>query len=297
MKISIIILTKNAGEKLKTVLDGIFSQTIKFMEVLIIDSTSDDNTIKIAEKYPVRIIKINAEEFGHGKTRNFGANLARGSHVVFLTQDAIPENENWLKELTNPFKDPDVVGVYGRQIPRQNENVIDKFFYLSLYSNKNIVWRYSKSLGIDTVFSDVNSAIKKNILLENPFDNEIIVSEDHEWAHRVLKKGYAITYNPKATVVHSHSYDLKSLFKRHFDVGVSYKKIKTNSSIFHLIKKGVSVHFYELRYIVKNGYFYLVPYCILKDFIKFIAIIAGKNEKLLPKKLKIKFSNYKNYWI
>jgi rhamnosyltransferase len=297
VKISIIILTKNAGEKFKAVLDGIFSQTVKCIEVLVIDSISDDNTIKIAETYPVRIIKIDRQEFGHGKTRNFGANLARGSHVVFLTQDAIPVNENWLKELTNPFKDPNVVGVYGRQIPKQNENIIDKFFYLSLYSNKSIVWRYSKSLGIDTVFSDVNSAIKKNILIKNPFDNKIIVSEDHEWAHRILKKDYTIYYNPKAAVVHSHSYDLKSLFKRHFDVGVSYKKIKTNSSIFYLIKKGVSVHHHELRYIVKNGYFYLVPYCILKDFIKFIAIIAGKNEKLLPKKKKIMFSNYKYYWI
>jgi rhamnosyltransferase len=37
----------------------------------------------------VKIVKIKAEEFGHGKTRNLGAKLAKGKYVIYITQDAI----------------------------------------------------------------------------------------------------------------------------------------------------------------------------------------------------------------
>ena len=158
------------------------------------------------------------------------------------------------------------------------------------------MWKNHKSLGVDTVFSDVNSAIRKDLLLKYPFVNDIIVSEDLEWAPRVLKKGYTIFYNSKASVVHSHSYDLKSVFKRHFDIGVSYNTINTKRMSYHLMKKGIKVHLKELGYLIKNGYFYFIPYCLIKDGLKFIALTLGKNEKLLPKYVKVKFSNYEGYW-
>jgi len=297
MTISIIILTKNAGDVFKSVLDGIFTQNIKFLEVIIVDSGSKDNTLKIAKEYPVKIIEIQPEEFGHGITRNFGASLAKGNHIVYLTQDAIPNDINWLKELMEPFKDSNIAGVYGRQIPKKDENIIDKFFYLSLYSDKDIMWKNHKNLGVDTIFSDVNSAIRKDILLKYPFDNDIIVSEDHEWAHRVLKEDYAIFYNSKASVVHSHSYNLKNAFKRHFDIGVSYNKISIVGTTYRFIKKGIQSHLREQSFIIKNGYFYLVSYCIIKDIFKLMAFMLGKNERLLPKVVKAKLSNYERYWI
>ena len=297
MTISIIILTKNAGDVFKSVLDGIFTQNIKFLEAIVIDSGSKDNTIKIAKEYPVKIIEISPEKFGHGKTRNLGANLAKGTHIVYLTQDAIPCTINWLKELMMPFKDANIAGVYGRQIPKEDENIIDKYYYLSLYDDKDIVWLSHKHMGVDTIFSNVNSAIRKDLLIKYPFNNNIIVTEDHEWANRVIKEGYVIFYNSKASVVHSHSYNLKTVFKRHFDIGVSYNTISNVGTTYHFIKKGIQIHLKEQGYIIKNGYFYLVPYCIIKDILKFIAIILGKNERLLPKIVKTKFSNYERYWI
>ena len=48
ISISIILLTKNAGITFKSVLDGIFNQSIRPLEVLVIDSGSTDNTLEIA---------------------------------------------------------------------------------------------------------------------------------------------------------------------------------------------------------------------------------------------------------
>ena len=91
---SIIILTRNAGYNFKNTLDKIFSQKYKNFEVIIIDSASTDNTLDIAKQYSVKIKKIKAEDFGHGKTRNLGAKLATGKYVIYITHDAIPKDNN-----------------------------------------------------------------------------------------------------------------------------------------------------------------------------------------------------------
>jgi glycosyltransferase involved in cell wall biosynthesis len=296
IEVSIIILTKNAGSTFKNVLEGVMSQDYKFFETIIIDSGSTDDTLKLAKKYPLKIINIQPSEFGHGKTRNLGAKIAKGKYVVYLTHDAIPKNSKWLSELIKPLKEKKIVGVYGRQIPKENENILDKFFYISIYSKKDHSWRSNKVYQGDNIFSDVNSAIKKDVLVKYPFNDNIIVSEDYEWAHRVLKKGYEIFYNSKATVIHSHSYSIRVLFKRNFDIGVSYKEIYMKNHDPNFIKKGIRIHLKELNYLVKAGYLQKIPYCIIKDFVKLIAVTLGKNEHLIPKYIKIRFSNYREHW-
>jgi rhamnosyltransferase len=96
---SIILLTLNAGEKFRKVLKAVFNQTYNNFEVIIIDSSSIDNTLEYAKRYLIKIFKIPRSDFGHGKTRNLGAKLARGRYLVYLTQDVIPANNNWLANL------------------------------------------------------------------------------------------------------------------------------------------------------------------------------------------------------
>jgi rhamnosyltransferase len=295
---SIIILTKNAGSTFKTVLEKIISQDYKSFEIIIIDSGSTDETLKVAKNYPLQIISVEPWEFGHGKTRNLGSKIAKGKYIVYLTQDAIPKNTKWLSELIKPLKEKNIAGVYGKQIPKEDENVVDKLFYMSLYPNEEHVWEHNKVYQGDNIFSNVNSVIVKGILLKYPFNDNIIVSEDYEWAHRVLKEGYNIIYNPKAIVIHSHSYSFRNLFKRNFDIGVSYKEVykKNYNSNLDFIRKGLSIHLKELAYLVKCGHSKMITYCIIKDFIKLLAVTLGKNEHLIPKYLKTKFSNYREYW-
>jgi rhamnosyltransferase len=294
---SIIILTKNAGNNFKKTLDKVFSQKYKNFEVIIIDSSSSDNTLDIAKKYPVKIIKIEQEEFGHGKTRNLGARLAKGKYVVYLTQDAIPKNNIWLSELITPLKNKKIAGVYSRQVSKENEKEIEKFFYFSLYPDKSKIWARNNFTQGDNIFSDESSAIKREVWLKHPFNDKIILAEDYYWAQEVLKKGYKLIYRSSSQVIHSHSYSLGQLFKRNFDIGVAYKIIyfskEKRKSFF---KKGIRIFWNETRYLIKNGKAYLVPYAILKDTTKYIAVIIGKNSNILPKSINKMLSNYPRYW-
>ena len=77
----------------------------------------------------------------------------------------MPESDNWLSKLIEPFSDNNVVGVYGRQVPRKNENVLDKHFQMSLYGNKKIVWDKDNWCQGDNLFSDANSALRRDFIL------------------------------------------------------------------------------------------------------------------------------------
>lgn len=294
---SILILTKNAGDSFKQTLDKVFSQKYKNFEVLVIDSSSSDNTLEIARKYNLRIVKIKSEEFGHGKTRNLGVKLSKGKYIVFLTQDAIPNNNNWLSELINPLKNNKIVGVYSRQLPKENEKIIEKFFYYSLYPNKDKTWDWNKFSQGDNIFSDVSSAIRRETLTKYPYNNEIILAEDYDWAVKMLEQKKKIFYNSKSEVIHSHSYNLKQIFKRNFDIGVAYKTIYNNESKKKgFFKKGTKIFFNEIKYLVKHGKIYLIPYAVVKDMTKYIAVCLGKKSNYLPNWLNKRFSNYQRYW-
>lgn len=295
---TVVILTKNSGRRFSSVIAHVFRQSGVDFEVLVIDSGSVDRTLFIAGKYSVRLVTIRPEDFGHGKTRNLAAKLAKGKFIVFLTHDAAPKNEYWLMELLKPFTDSQVAGVYGRQIPHSNEQILDKIFFQSLYGNQPITWAKNSYSSGDNIFSDANSAVRKNLLVKYPYKDNIIVSEDYEWANRVMQLGYKIVYHPGAQVIHSHSYNLLTLFKRNFDIGISYKYISNFNNNSQFIMKGIRLFKNEISSLIKFGYPHIIPLAFVRNCVRYIAISLGKNESLLPNSIKKNYlSAQRWYWL
>jgi len=217
IKASIIIPTKDGATHLDKVLEMIYAQAHEQpFEVIVIDSGSTDGTLDIVRRYPVKLVQIAPEDFGHGKTRNLGAELAEGKYLVFLTQDAVPAADRWLFNLIGNLEVPEVAGAYGRQISWEGTNPMERFFLNTHYPAYPMVKSVKEGkTDIATIFfSNANSALKKDVLRTYPFSEDLIMSEDQEWAKRVLLDGYEIVYDPEAAVYHSHNYSLKAVFKR-----------------------------------------------------------------------------------
>lgn len=68
----------------------------------------------------VKFIQINDGEFDHGGTRNRAAKEASGDILIFMTQDALPENKLFIEELIKPLGKNNIVASYGRQIARKD---------------------------------------------------------------------------------------------------------------------------------------------------------------------------------
>lgn len=295
---SIVILTKNAGGDFQNTMGAVFAQKYPGeFGVIIVDSGSTDNTLAIARNYPTKIHQIKSEDFGHGKTRNLAASLVSGDHLVFLTQDAVPATDRWLSNLIRNFKDSKVAGVYGRQIPKKGTRPMGSFFLNTRYPLSKVV----KSAGqgkvdMNTIFfSNANSAIGREIWEKYPFDDNLIMSEDQEWAKKVLLAGYKIVYDPETAVYHSHNYSLKTVFRRYFDSGVSLNQF-AGKEYGSFTSEGLAYTRDEMKFLITNGYIKWLPYAVLYDLAKFLGVSLGKKEKYLPLGLKRRLSLHSYYW-
>ncbi|EEO9967856.1 glycosyltransferase family 2 protein, partial [Salmonella enterica] len=121
---TLIVPTYNAGSaRWNEWFHAFQKQTNQPSQLIIIDSSSTDDTRNIASTYTNNIIVISPSEFNHGGTRNKAlASAEESDFVVFLTQDAIFENKNALEEILSLFNDKNVAAVCGRQLPHHDAN-------------------------------------------------------------------------------------------------------------------------------------------------------------------------------
>lgn len=230
MDASIVIPVKNGGELLDKVLDRVFKQKTQYeYEVICVDSGSTDGSLEVIKKYPCKLYEILPQEFGHGKTRNYGAQKGTGEFIVFLTQDALPVDEGWLEHFLKAMKEhPDAVGGFGRHLPYPGCNVPDdrdiRLHFEGFGEKTAIHWleereRYEKEEGYRhflAFFSDNNSCLKRSIWEKYPYP-DVTFSEDQIWMKQMIELGYKRLYCPDAVVYHSHNYPLRTYFKRYYD--------------------------------------------------------------------------------
>jgi len=286
--LSIILLIKNGGRRLELLMESLERQKFSgSFEIIAIDSGSKDGSLEILEKYNTRIFRIKPEEFHHSRTRNLGAEKSKGEVLVYLTQDALPINNDLLEKLVNPLKDPEVAVSYGRQIANPDAADVNKFFYSYFYPDEKKVLSKEvannpKKFYINYIYvSDVCSAIKKEVWDEVRFTDDVPMSEDKDFALKVLKTGYGIVYEPEATVYHSHDYSLHSLFKRRFQDGSAFSNIalEGESGFFG---RGFKFVTEEMKFLVREKKFLGIPYAIIYNFIDFLGFFLGKHEKYIP---------------
>lgn len=260
--VSIIIPTKNGGLDIEKCLSGIFQQQTRYIyEVIVIDSGSTDNTLEIVSKFPVRLIEIKPEEFGHGKTRNLGGRSAKGKYLVYLTQDASPVDKDWLEELIINFDNEKVAGAYSRWIPKAGCNPMELRRISASFPPVKEVRDlegidkpdYARHFRRFTHFSDVSSALRKAIWEKIPFNDKSAFAEDQEWAKDVLNAGYTIVYEAKSKVYHSHDESLKVYCQRGFEFSKYLKQAKIfgGNPIFSIIHTTILLTFRDWIFILR----------------------------------------------
>ena len=84
--ISVIIPCYNQSEYLPKAIESVLEQNYPFIEIIVIDDGSQDDTPKVAKSYP-EIKYVYQENRGLAAARNTGINNATGNYLVFLDAD------------------------------------------------------------------------------------------------------------------------------------------------------------------------------------------------------------------
>jgi glycosyltransferase involved in cell wall biosynthesis len=213
-KASIVIRCKNEERMIGAVLEQVFAQQLYApYEVVVLDSGSQDQTLSIVRQFPVRLETITPQQFTFGFALNHGAQLARGQYVVFLSAHCLPRDRTWLRDLLQPLEtEPMVAATYGRQEPFKGVNPFEELELERSFALTN-------GTPARAHFSNANSALRRELVLQHPFDEVVEGGEDFLWAY-LLPSPYMVQYVDSASVFHSHPPSLQYWRQRAYVEGL-----------------------------------------------------------------------------
>ncbi|MGA2013509.1 MAG: glycosyltransferase family 2 protein [Solirubrobacteraceae bacterium] len=237
--VTVAIPTLDAGPDFRHTLAAVRAQRLdRGLQVLVCDSGSSDDTVAVARAYGAEVIEIARESFSHGGTRNLLMSRARGDHVAFLTQDAVPAGGDWLARLLGAWAlAPDAGLAFGPYRPRPDASVsvareltawfacfavdeprVDR---LSAAERDAPPARFLGPLGF---FTDANGCVERAAWERVPF-RRVDYAEDHLLAQDMLRAGFAKVYVPAAAVIHSHEYSPGEWVRRSFDEARAIREV------------------------------------------------------------------------
>jgi rhamnosyltransferase len=249
---SVLLLTRDAGERFAAVLDAVLRQEPPFpFEVVAVDSESSDGTRERLRRAGVTVVPVRRADFNHGATRNLGIEACRGAFIALLVQDAEPETADWLERLVAPLlEDEMLAGTYGRQLPVEGAGCVARA-YQSRYAAAGDTPRVQGVAGPDALaamppgcrleactFDNVCACIRRTAWQEHRFAR-VPIAEDLQWAREVMLAGYRLAYVPGARVRHLHDrpagYELRRTYLVHQQLRRLFD-LRTVPSSLHLAR-------------------------------------------------------------
>ena len=300
MKYCVIVPTLNAAADWPRFAPPLLA-SVEPEQVLIVDSSSTDDTVDLARAAGFRVHIIRRAEFNHGGTRQLAADLPTDADLlVYLTQDAVLASQDEIASLLTVFLDPKIAAAYGRQLPRQEATPIERharlFNYRSTSSVRTLKTR--EQLGIKSIFiSNSFAAYRRDALIAvGGFPRDAIFGEDTITAAKFLLAGWKIAYVAEAQVYHSHGYTWRQDFKRYFDIGVLHARENWLLKEFGSADgEGGRFVRSELSYLWPR-YWWLIPSALIRTALKLVGYRLGRIENRLSLGLKCRLSMHRRFW-
>ena len=281
-KIDIICPLYNAEKYILNLNNSINKQkNVEINKINYILTRSKDNTEELLKQNKINYDLIESSDFSHSLTREKYALESKADVVVFITQDIIIKNKDWLYELVNPIINKEVAACFSRQLC--DNNSIEKYTRELNYLDESYINTKDdiEKKGLRTFFfSDASSAISKEVFVKlNGYDNkDLPISEDMYIAYKLIMNNYKIKYCAKSVVIHSHKFSLKQIYDRYKLTGMFFKQ---NSYLdkFGTNKSGGGM----AKYVIKRSFQDRNITALLEFFpnmaARFIGMKVGKHGK------------------
>jgi glycosyltransferase involved in cell wall biosynthesis len=228
MNISVVIPVFNAEKTIGQCLDSLYGQSVKPLEIIVVDNNSTDGTKDIVlnmfychKEIPAYYLAEVRQ--GPSHARNSGANRAGGDVIGFIDADCIAD-PSWLYRLSESFNSSDIGAVAGSIIGFDKKTTIGKFhamFTMKGLPQSQMFYEFNLVSG---GFPTANFSIRKGLFKSlNGFDESIpIYAEDYDLCARIYKSGSNIYYNKDVIVFHQHRQNLASTWSQSYGFGTGH---------------------------------------------------------------------------
>ena len=251
--VSVIIPTYNRSELVLNAIDSVLLQTYHFIEIIVVDDCSTDNTLSVLAFYgtKIRVIKNEVNSYV-GYSRNLGVSLAKGEYVAFLDSD-----DKWL---------PNKLELQINWMKKNNYEISTSAFYTYHKGSNSLQFKqrpYASILNFPDILYGIFIApgstlmLKRNLFIELlGYDISFRRLEDWDLLIRIFLKYKYISFlnEPLSEIYASNEYTFNNLQK-------SGKKLFLSN--------------YKLLFSVKYHYPVLLLVGILFEY--FIASFRSKN--------------------
>ncbi|PKN92105.1 MAG: family 2 glycosyl transferase [Chloroflexi bacterium HGW-Chloroflexi-6] len=219
MTCSLVIRAFNEARHLPRLLEGVRQQTLQDVEIILVDSGSTDNTVKIAESFGAKIVHIAPADFTFGRSLNLGVAAATRELVAIASAHVYPVYPDWLERLLEPFAEASVGLTYGKQRGAET----------SKYSEHQIFARWfpdlSDSHQSHPFCNNANAAIRRSLWQKTPYDETLTGLEDLAWAKGLQSLGGGIAYVADAEIIHLHDETPAGVRNRYRREAMAFKQI------------------------------------------------------------------------
>jgi rhamnosyltransferase len=218
-KCSVVIRCFNEEKNINNLLKGISQQTIKDVEIVLVDSGSTDETLVIASRYPAKIVHINPEDFSFGRALNRGCEASTADFIVMASAHIFPVYKDWLEKLLSFFQDEKVGLVYGKQRGNDRTKYSEHQIFAHWFPDRSNVHQSHPFC------NNANAAIRKSLWEQLPYDESLTGLEDLDWAKRAIEMRFKIAYSADAEIIHVHDETHAGILNRYRREAIALKQI------------------------------------------------------------------------
>lgn len=244
-KVSVIIPVYNTEQYLEACLDSVFGQTLKELEVILVNDGSTDASLRIMEdyqaKYPDRVKLLSKENGGQATARNMAIPLCTGEYVGFVDSDDYIEPEMYecmyrkAKDADADYVECDYVNVKVNQNGEQ-ERIAD-------YGSRVREYTCKEDMFIDPMLAPWNKIYRRTLLQESDVRfPEGYIYEDTAFCLKAISLIKRFAFVPEKFVVH--------YFRGGSTMNVN--KSKRVSNIFPVLKDVIT--FYQKQGLFETYY-------------------------------------------
>ncbi len=299
LSVGVVVITHQAKKHLPHCLPHYLHSPLH-PRVLVVNSSSFDGTVELADKLGAETLVVPREEFNHGSTREKTRKFLDTDIVVMATPDAYPMDMHVLGKLITPLTTGEASVAYARQVPHEGAGFFEAFPRHYNYARASHVRGMGDQsvYGSYTIFcSDTCAAYMNSHLDEVGGFDSVLIGEDTLVTAKLLQKGYKIAYVSEAVVKHSHRHSLKQEFQRYFDTGYSRKR---DLAPYLLeggdAQRGKEFVFSMMKAIMKEKKYLLIPYALFQNCVRWLGYHIGSASTHSPIWFKRVMSSQKFYW-